>query len=51
MAKQEKWFHCRKCGLEFPESEFGSITEDEQDICPACGRAGSCEEMEGGYDD
>lgn len=50
MAKQEKWFRCKKCGLEFPESEYGSITEDEQDICPACGRAGSCEEMEGDYD-
>ena len=49
--KKEKWFRCRKCGLEFPESEFSSITEDEQDVCPACGRAGCCEEMEDGDDD
>lgn len=49
--KNEKMFRCRKCGLEFPESEFSSITEEEQDICPACGRAGCCEEMEDGDDD
>ena len=44
--RKEKQFRCRKCGLEFPKSEFSSITEDEQDICAACGCAGYCEEMD-----
>lgn len=34
---KENWYKCLKCGLVFPESEFTSITEDEKDICPACG--------------
>ena len=45
--KKEKQFLCKKCGLEFPESEFTSITEEGCDICPACGKPNCFEEIEG----
>lgn len=38
MKEEVKIYRCRKCRCEFPESHVTSITEDEKDICPACGK-------------
>lgn len=47
----EQRYLCKKCGLEFLESEFSAITEDEKDICPACGKVDCFEELEADNDD
>lgn len=33
-----KEYLCRECWAEFPESECTAIIEEEQDICPFCGK-------------
>ena len=44
--KKENWYRCNLCGLEFPESEFTNMTEDEKDTCPACGETECFEKLE-----
>lgn len=46
MKKEVNKYLCKKCGLEFPESEFSGITEKEEDICPACGGINCFKELE-----
>lgn len=36
---------CKKCGLEFDESEFSNVDEDGNDTCPACGESLCFEEV------
>ena len=45
--KKESLFLCINCGLEFPESEFSSITEEGYDVCPACGQIKCFNKIEG----
>ena len=36
--KEEVNYRCKKCDLCFTEDEITSMDENENDLCPACGK-------------
>ena len=36
--KNLKRYRCRKCGLEFDQTEITAEDEKGRDLCPACGK-------------